>query len=70
LIFNGLHGVISHKIVPFITTAVRISNPEENFVIYIRDHSKILLGQIPFNTIQTCDRKVNLLDCYGGYSAS
>jgi hypothetical protein len=27
LIFNGLHGVIFQKIVPFITTAVRTSNP-------------------------------------------
>jgi hypothetical protein len=27
LIFNGLHGVISQKIVFFITTAVRTSNP-------------------------------------------
>jgi hypothetical protein len=25
--FNGLHGVISHKVEPFITTAVRTSNP-------------------------------------------
>jgi hypothetical protein len=27
LTFNGLHGVISHKIELFITTAVRTSNP-------------------------------------------
>jgi hypothetical protein len=27
LTFNGLHGVISQKIVLFITTAVRTSNP-------------------------------------------
>jgi hypothetical protein len=29
LIFNGLHGVMSQKIVLFITTAVRTSNPTE-----------------------------------------
>jgi hypothetical protein len=30
LIFNGLHGVISQKIVLFITTAVRTSNPTKS----------------------------------------
>jgi hypothetical protein len=30
LTFNGLHGVISQKIVLFITTAVRTSNPTRN----------------------------------------
>jgi hypothetical protein len=29
LTFNGLHGVISQKIVLFITTAVRTSNPAQ-----------------------------------------
>jgi hypothetical protein len=32
LTFNGLHGVISQKIVLFITTAVRTSNPESEKV--------------------------------------
>jgi hypothetical protein len=32
LTFNGLHGVISQKTEPFITTAVRTSDP----VIYLR----------------------------------
>jgi hypothetical protein len=27
LTFNGLHGLVSQKIEPFITTAVRTSNP-------------------------------------------
>jgi hypothetical protein len=31
LTFNGLHGVISHKAEPFITTAVRTSNPTKLF---------------------------------------
>jgi hypothetical protein len=32
LTFNGLHGLISHKIKLFIITAVRTSNPAIKFV--------------------------------------
>jgi hypothetical protein len=36
LTFSGLHGVISQKINPFITTAVRTSNPTiEIVVLYV-----------------------------------
>jgi hypothetical protein len=34
LTFNGLHGIISKKIVLFITTAVRTLNPSRGFIIY------------------------------------
>jgi hypothetical protein len=34
LIFNGLHSVISQKIVLFITTVVRISNPTDTPLRY------------------------------------
>jgi hypothetical protein len=33
LALNGLHGVISQKMVLFITTAVRTSNPTTRFII-------------------------------------
>jgi hypothetical protein len=34
LTFNGLHGVISQKIVLFITTAVRTSNPTKSILCF------------------------------------
>jgi hypothetical protein len=36
LTLNGLHGVISQKIVFFITTGVRTSNPTYLFVVYFK----------------------------------
>jgi hypothetical protein len=43
LTLNGLHGVISQKMVHFITIAVRTSNPTKgnlvNFVVICRDYS-------------------------------
>jgi hypothetical protein len=35
LAFNGLHGVISQKIVIFITTVVRTSNPTDIILAFV-----------------------------------
>jgi hypothetical protein len=48
--FNGLHGVISQKIVLFITTAVRTSN---YIVFYFKEH--YLLGCNAMQSIKTTD---------------
>jgi hypothetical protein len=44
LTVNGLHGVISQKIVLFITTAVRTSNPTLDAVFSVRSTSYKILG--------------------------
>jgi hypothetical protein len=37
LILNGLHGVISQKMVLFITTAVRAFDPEDGGDMFLRN---------------------------------
>jgi hypothetical protein len=54
LTFNGLHSVISRKIVFFITTAVRTSNPT-TFVISMKGKRvKLALFLIKHHALKTC----------------
>jgi hypothetical protein len=36
---NGLHGVISQKMILFITTAVKTSNPTKTVAVYCENHT-------------------------------
>jgi hypothetical protein len=65
LTFKGLHGVISHKIKPFITTSVRTASPTYYMIhycfLYGITNSKIHVMIFIFLTIWTPSSRVWLL---------
>jgi hypothetical protein len=52
LTFNGLHGVISQKIVLFITTNVRTSNPTNQNLIHEKIKKRLILGNASYHAVQ------------------